>query len=442
MLLTDTEKVYLKQYAVCWVLFFLYNINLNFKMKNLLTLCSALCLAVNAFGQSNTISRDTTVAYDDSRHHVVTNSFWDNWFIGVAGGGNIFFGDHDKQMKFGDRIAPSFDVNIGKAFTPSLSARVGFTHYKVNGLTQNFSSVKPSHSTGERYDKIAWEGYWLEKQEFKFYNLHADVMFNIVNAIGGYRENRFYTVSPYLSLGWAVVKDAPKEKEVTAGIGLYNAFRITKGLDLTLDIRGAMANDRLDGEVGNRHQDGVLSAMLGLTFKLPKQTWNRPAVTTVKETVKYDDAELRALRDQVNQLANDNEALKNQLANAKQTTITNVEIKKQMLAAPILVTFPISKSTVSNEARVNLGFFAKVIKEAREDIVYKITGYADKGTGTPAINERLSKARAQAIYDVLVREYGVPAAQLQVEHKGGVDNMYYNDPRLSRSVITIADILQ
>ncbi|UIR56020.1 OmpA family protein [Sphingobacterium sp. SRCM116780] len=409
-------------------------------MKNLLTLGSALFLTVNAFGQSVSVKQDTTVVFDQNPHKVITNGFWDNWFIGAGAGYGIFFGDHDKQMEFKDRLAPNFDVNIGKAFTPSLSVRAGVSSYKVNGLTQNHGDVKPAHSTGERYDKIDWDGYWLEKQEFKFYNIHADVMFNIVNAIGGYKPERFYSVSPYLSLGWAVVNEEPKQKEVTAGIGLYNAFRITKGLDLTLDIRGTMANDRIDGDVGERKQDGNLSALLGLTFKLPRQTWDRPSTTTI--TSKYDDTELNALRDRINQLANDNDALRNQLANAKTQTITNVEIKKQMLAAPILVTFPINKSTVSTEARVNLGFFAKVIKEAREDIVYKITGYADKGTGTPEINERLSKARAQAIYDVLVKEFNVPTSQLQVDHKGGVENMYYNDPRLSRSVITISDLLQ
>lgn len=409
-------------------------------MKNLLTLGSALFLAVNAFGQSNSIKRDTTVVFEESKHKVVTNSFWSNWFVGIGGGVGFYYGDHDDRMKLGDRIAPTYGVNIGKAFTPSISVRAGVSRSDVKGLTQNRAGSTLSHSTGERYSKLPWEGYWLENQEFSFYNIHADVMYNIVNSIAGYNPDRFYSISPYLSLGWGMVTEAPKEKDVTAGVGLYNAFRITKGLDLTLDVRGTMVTDRFDGENGNRRQDGHLSALLGLTFKLPQQTWERPSVTTIN-SVKYDDAELNALRDRINQLANDNDALKKQLANAKTSTITNVEVKKQMLAAPILITFPINKSTVSNEARVNLGYFAKVIKEARQDIVYKITGYADKGTGTPEINSRLSKARAEAIYNVLVREFGVPASQLQVDSKGGVDNMFYDDARLSRSVITIADIL-
>lgn len=35
----------------------------------------------------------------------------------------------------------------------------------------------------------------------------------------------------------------------------------------------------------------------------------------------------------------------------------------------------------------------------------------------------------------LVEEFGVPATMLRVDVKGGVDNMFYNDPALSRAVI-------
>ena len=88
---------------------------------------------------------------------------------------------------------------------------------------------------------------------------------------------------------------------------------------------------------------------------------------------------------------------------------------------------------------LNLGFFAKVIKVGKSNVVYNISGYADKGTGTPATNERLSKERAEAIYNVLVREFGVPASQLTISNYGGVENMYYNDPRLSRAVIVLGN---
>lgn len=74
------------------------------------------------------------------------------------------------------------------------------------------------------------------------------------------------------------------------------------------------------------------------------------------------------------------------------------------MAAANLVTFQINKTKLSNEARANLGMLAEVIKQGDSDVVYTISGYADAGTGSSKINERLSKGRAESVYDCLVKE--------------------------------------
>lgn len=116
-----------------------------------------------------------------------------------------------------------------------------------------------------------------------------------------------------------------------------------------------------------------------------------------------------------------------------------MEKERHILAAPILITFPIDKWTVSNQARVNLGYFADVIKQGNPDVVYQITGYADRGTGSVKRNALLSRERANAIYQVLVNEFGVSPSQLRKIHQGGVENLFYDDPRLSRAVIVLAE---
>lgn len=380
-----------------------------------------------SFGQQSSLilKKDTVIVESADKYVVNTNKFWDNWFVGAGAGAQIYFSDHNLQMKFGDRLSPAYQFYVGKWFTPGIGVRAGVSGLTIFGLTQN-----KSHSTGEIYDA----SQSLEKQEFDFYHLHGDVLFNLNNIFSGYKKDRFYSISPYVGLGWMQVTDEPTAKEVSANIGLFNAFRLGKMLDLTLDFRGSMVNDRLDGEEGGRMQEGLLSTTFGLVYKFKKREWQRPTTTTIS----YDEAAFKAIQNRINALETDNEALRKQLANAKTETVTEVKVENKVLAAPILITFPINKSTVSNEARVNLGFFAKVIKEGSSSVVYKVTGYADKGTGTPRINDRLSKARAEAIYKVLVTEFGVSESQLEVSHEGGVDNMFYNDPRLSRAVITIA----
>lgn len=71
--------------------------------------------------------------------------------------------------------------------------------------------------------------------------------------------------------------------------------------------------------------------------------------------------------------------------------------------------------------------------------MYTITGYADSGTGNAELNERLSKARAEAVVECLDKEFGVSKSQLRIDYKGDVDTLLYDDPRLSRAVITHAE---
>ncbi len=174
-----------------------------------------------------------------------------------------------------------------------------------------------------------------------------------------------------------------------------------------------------------------MAITLGLTYKFPLRSWGR----STTKVVTFSDEELQQMKARLRDMGMENQRLKDQIADSGNKT-TEIMIEKNWVAAPHLITFQIGKSELSNEARVNLGFLAKVMKENNRKVVYTIIGYADKGTGSPKFNERLSKARAEAVYDCLVKEFGVQAEILEVTHEGGVDNMFYDDPRLSRAVIT------
>ena len=173
-----------------------------------------------------------------------------------------------------------------------------------------------------------------------------------------------------------------------------------------------------------------MAITLNLAYKFPQRTWGRSLV----KTVTFSDEELQQMRDRLNAMNAENDALKRQLVDAGNKS-PEIRVEKLFVASPYLITFPIGKSVLSKDARVNLNFHAKNIKN-NSKVVYTIIGYADKGTGSKALNERLSKERAEAVYECLVKEFEVQASQLKVEYEGGVDNMFYDDPRLSRAVIT------
>lgn len=381
--------------------------------------------ASTAFAQESVQSAGATesVEYSTDKYKVETNSFWDNWFISIGAGGQVYFGDHDKQVSFGERISPALDIAVGKWFSPEIGVRLMYNGLSAKGATR----WGAAHSTGEEVE--GW-GTGLYKSKFNYFNFQADAMFNLSNIFCGYNEKRVYNCSPYIGLGVMKVTDAPKETAVSGHFGILNSFRLCSALDLNLDLRGTLVDDDFDGEPGGRGGEGMFSATIGLTYKFKPRSWNRSR-TIVREV--YNNDEINAMREKLNQMSEENARLEEALAqNDRERAQT---IVKQITSANLIV-FPIGESTLSNQARVNLGMLAEVIKQGDASTVYTITGYADAGTGSKEMNERLSKARAEAVCDCLVKEFGVNKSQLKIDYKGGVDNMFYDDPRMSRAVIT------
>ena len=395
------------------------------------TMLAALALAASGTAlaqETQTVQNGDfteTVEYSTDKFKVETNRFWSNWFVSAGGGVNLYFGDHDKQVKFGKRLAPAVDVAIGKWFTPGIGVRFAYSGLSVKGATQT-----GIHSTGEEVPGKGGYGYWLTKQKFNFFNFHLDAMFNVSNLLFGYNPNRVYSLSPYVGLGVMKTNDTPKATEIAGHFGLMNSFRLCDALDLNLDIRGTLVSDAFDGEAYGRGGEGMLSATVGLTYKFKKRGWDK-----AKTVVRIDNRAINALRQQLSDAEAENERLKRALAEGNREKAKEIVTK----ASANLVTFQIGKATLSNEARANLGMMAEAIKSGDKSVVYTITGYADAGTGSKRINERLSKRRAEAVFNCLVKEFGVSESQLRVDHKGGVDNMFYDDPRLSRAVITKAN---
>jgi len=363
----------------------------------------------------------------DSTKLLLDRNFGRNWFVSVGGGAQMYFGDYDKQMNLTDRLTPALDIAFGKWFTPDIGLRLMYSGPEYKGVTLN-----GSHSTGTLYKTKG--SMKLYNQKIKYYHFQTDVMLNFSNLFFGYNPTRFYTASPYAGLGWMVAYQHPQSHEVSATVGLLNSFRLNSAFDLNLDIHGDYANDRFDGEVSGNFGEGGLTATVGITYKFPQRGWKRYSAC------KYSDADFSLLNEKVNAMQQENAGLKDRLAansnssnNGNNTLKSQPEVITRTVVAPMLVIFKIGSSTLSDDTRVNLSFFADEIKKGKS--VYVITGYADSGTGNKTVNEALSKARAEAVYDCLTKEYGVTASQLKTDYKGGVDNMYENNPALSRATM-------
>lgn len=236
----------------------------------------------------------------------------------------------------------------------------------------------------------------------------------------------------FLTFAWTY--DEPgngksRSHEVSASIGTSNDFRLSDAWAINLDVRGMFVNDRFDGEMGHRWGEGVLSATIGLTYNIAPRGWNKSK--TVVKTVNNNIADFQ-------KALSESEAERIRLEKELGELRAQPQIveKQTTIAAPYFVIFEINKSKLSKDSRVNLGMLAEIIKA--NNIKYIVTGYADAATGNKKINDKLSRKRAVAVYECLTKEFGVPESLLEIGHKGGVENMFYDDPALSRAAITKA----
>ncbi len=372
------------------------------KKITLLALC-ALFVAPFVSAQEVTYVEDPSQGY-------LQNKFKDNWFISAEAGAGVLFSKYDNDLGFGKRITPSFNLSIGKWFSPIVGLRLGADVYKAKGMT----------TPGGRFVTPGAEGTYVE-QKFWQMGPSADVMINLTNWWCGYHPGRVYNAVFYAGFAahCEMAKEAGENGESDSWkyqgtnfgtrFGLLNTFALSKQVDFLLDIRGDLAQIKADA-TGSKF-NGYVTVMAGFAYKFKKREWNAPTVPVCPE-YKYTDAEGDALVARLQAADAKISSLEQQLKACMNRPVEVKEVKK--VEGPMAtVYFPINSSKVNVANTAILKAVANVMK-ADTNKKYVITGWADSYTGTTKINDKLREARANAIAKVLKRN-GVKADQIEVK---------------------------
>ena len=83
--------------------------------------------------------------------------------------------------------------------------------------------------------------------------------------------------------------------------------------------------------------------------------------------------------------------------------------------APVSVYFDLGSSKISAREKAHLEYFADSVVNG--DTKLAINGYADKQTGSAAVNQKLSEARVKAVVDLL-KKAGANEANLETAAHG------------------------
>lgn len=332
------------------------------------------------------------------------NSFWDNWFIGAGAGANIYFGERDSKADIMDRVTVAPAFQFGTWFSPYYGMRIKGTGGFSNLHTFNNDAKLMSRN--------------------KYVSAEINFMWDVTNYLMNYNSKRVYSFIPYIGAGWAYgwdYKNQPAEftghfqrHSATVDGGLINRFRFSERLALDVEFSGKLLRNDFDQRVGKREYDllGTVSGSLVYTFG-PKATFDQAELK--------DPAEITRLNARINEQRAEIDALLKRPPVVKEPEIVVREVVKEVDTGmePVnnVVLFSINKTKVESHQEVNVYNVAKYLRENPEAKL-RIVGYTDRATGTVAINERLSRERAQNVADLITGKYGISSNRVKIQWEG------------------------
>lgn len=345
-----------------------------------------------------------------TKEKFTSERFKDNIFISVGGGAQVCVNPDNSDYGLGKAITPLIHVSLGKWVNPTWGFRG-----QVAGL---WSTLNSKHLNGVE-TVVGNQTTWYKIKNKKYFTLRADALYNLSNSICGYNPDRLFTLSVFAGPGLTFAKTYGDQDKLNAlingSVGLMGQFNVNDYLDINIEARGEVSPS-IFGKYSNAYTDGAVSLTAGVTYTFGG-----------KKFISCNGVDQDAINDEVNRYRSQLEKAKADLDAAKRA-LANVKpevkevVKTIQVPGPRAVFFKIGKATLDDYGLVNLQLAAKVMKE-NPNKKYKIAGYADKATGSVALNKKLADKRAQAVYDALVKE-GVSKDQLEVIGYGGTDNMF------------------
>ncbi len=380
------------------------------KKFTLIALLCALFIGADLKAQEVTYVEDPTQGY-------LMNRFKDNWFISGEIGGGVLMSNYDTNLGFGKRIMPSFNISVGKWFSPIIGLRISADFRKQKGMTYEGTGIHPITPNDG-----AENGYLVNRQWF--IGPSADVLINVTNWWCGYKPGRVYNAVLYAGFaGHAamVQKDVDNEAQwdytgASFGVrgGFLNTFSVSKHIDILLDLR--LDLDQSPWIDNTRAFNLYGSVMAGVAYKFNKTDWNAPTVPVCPE-YKYTDAEGDALVARLQAADAKIASLEQQLRDCmnKPAPAPVQEVEEAPIAT---IYFPIGSSRVQGVQTKVVAAVANAMKDSEDS--YVVTGWADNYTGSAARNEQLRNQRAENVVKLLVRN-GVDSDRL--ETAAGSDNL-------------------
>ena len=363
------------------------------------------------------------------------NVFNPHGYLQVQIGGQETLG----EIGFGDLLSPNVQVGYGYNFNKVVGARVSLNAWQ---------SKAGQEFLGQTY-----------KWKWNYVAPMVDATFNLSNLFCGFNPNRLVNVGVFAGIGaniaWGndeaataqsnmnaaytnlinsaygtttipeankVAKSDPalsyrwdgSKVRLTGRVGANVDFRVSERVSLGLEVSANTLNDRYNSKkAGN--SDWYFNALVGAKFTLGKTytTKTIPApkpVEMIIERIIEKPAPAPAPKTETKQEAVDENFRRD-------------------------IFFPIGNSNIAKSQTTKIAEIVTFMKE-NPDAKITLTGYADKGTGSAAFNDKIAARRAQTVYNTLAAK-GV-AKNRMIKKSMGSRVQPFEENDMNRVTICIA----
>ena len=363
------------------------------------------------------------------------NVFNPHGYLQVQIGGQETLG----EIGFGDLLSPNVQVDYGYNFNKVVGARVSLNAWQ---------SKAGQEFLGQTY-----------KWKWNYVAPMVDATFNLSNLFCGFNPNRLVNVGVFAGIGaniaWGndeaataqsnmntaytnlinsaygtgtipaankVAKSDPalsylwdgSKVRLTGRVGANVDFRVSERVSLGLEVSANTLNDRYNSKkAGNA--DWYFNALVGAKFTLGKSytTKTVPAPKPVEKIIER--------------------IIEKPAPAPAPKTETKQEAVEENFRRDIF--FPIGNSNIAKSQTTKIAEIVTFMKE-NPDAKITLTGYADKGTGSAAFNDKIAARRAQTVYNTLAAK-GV-AKNRMIKKSMGSRVQPFEENDMNRVTICIA----
>ncbi|WP_294591739.1 OmpA family protein [uncultured Bacteroides sp.] len=350
------------------------------KLKRNLLLLVLGCSTLVALGQT-TSSRQV---YEDEE-----TVFIPHWYMQVQAGAAQTVGETGLEKL----ISPAAALSAGYKFTSLWGIRAGISGWQAKGTW----AVLP------------------DAYKFNFLQGNVDATLDLSNLFCRYNSKRFFNAYMFLGMGLngafnnddAIALDDAgyrgeylwKGKKVFfAGRGGVGAnMRLSNCVYFNLEMNANILSDKFNSKKAD-NPDWQFNVLAGLTFKFGKS--NKKAKVVPYETAPLPVEVVREVKEEA-------------IAPVEEKKI---EVREEIKSWTGNIFFKINSAVIRPSEENKLLNLIAFLKKNTE-VKVAVCGYADKATGTAAINMRLSKERAQAVAKVL-KSNGIAPDRIILDYKG------------------------